>query len=100
MASRREGGNCRIILASASIDIVVEAFAEAVHADGFVATELEYANEYCAGRIVSDSTGRKLSKLQACFTDSSFVFDVITDNVEDTDLMQAAENVWFIDDAK
>lgn len=94
-AAQDEG--VRVVLASASLDFIVEGFAKALFAESAVSTRLMYrADDRCVGRIAVDSTGRKLVLLNEYVKSSEFGFDVITDNAEDTDLMQAAENVWFI----
>lgn len=96
IAKRRASG-AKVYLASASLDIVVEAFANHLQADGFIATELEFRGGVCSGRIVVDSTGRKLQQLVSKLGMTPAGFDVITDNPEDTDLMTAATATWFIE---
>lgn len=86
-----------VVVASASLDFIVHEFARALGAETFVATRLVYGpTGICLGRIQSDSTGRKLDELRALLGRQEFEFDVITDNPEDVDLMEKADNVWFI----
>lgn len=90
----------RVVLASASLDFIVEAFANVLLTEPAVSTRLMYrADERCVGRIVVDSTGRKLALLNHYLETCDFEFDVITDNVEDVDLMKGAASTWFIDNA-
>lgn len=93
---KAQGG--RVLLASASLDFIVEAFALELASDGFVATELCYdANGVCRGKISRDATGCKLSRLREVIGEESFQFDAITDNPEDLDLKNAANEFWFIE---
>lgn len=86
-----------VVVASASLDFIVYEFARALGVDTFVATRLDYDSAgICSGRIRSDSTGSKLDKLRELLGREELEFDVITDNPEDTDLMDKAEKVWFI----
>lgn len=87
-----------IYVASASLDFIVEAFAKVLGADGYVATELVYRRGRCAGFVERDSTGVKLALLVADLGVEPKGFDVITDNPEDTDLMNSAVETWFIED--
>ena len=89
----------RVLLASASLDFIVEAFAAQLESDGFVATELCYdANGVCQGKINRDSTGCKLSRLHEANLGKPFQFDAISDNPEDVDLKNAANEFWFVED--
>lgn len=86
-------------VASASLDFIVEAFSALVGGSDFVATQLAYrADGICMGRIARDSTGCKLARIRELLRVDAIHFDVITDNPEDTDLMDAAENFWFVKD--
>ena len=88
----------RVVLASASLDFIVEGFAKALLVEPAVSTRLLYrTDDRCVGRIAVDSTGRKLVLLSEYIESSEFEFEVITDNVEDVDLMEAATSIWFID---
>lgn len=86
------------ILASASIDVVVAAFASLLGVSTWVATELDYDDAgRCTGRIKNEATGCKLRRLEAKTGRSFSGFQLITDNPEDTDLMSIAGHVDFID---
>ncbi len=88
----------RVVLASASLDFIVEAFAKELCVEPAVSTRLMYrADDRCVGRIVADSTGSKLALLGFYLKTREFDFDVITDNIEDVDLMAEATSTWFID---
>jgi len=95
----KEAGR-QVVLASASLDVVVSAFAAELQIPVCVSTELEYDTlGVCTGRILRDSTGCKLARLTEALGRSPGRFDLITDNPEDTDLMQAAVRVQFIEAA-
>jgi phosphoserine phosphatase len=84
-------------LASASIDVIVAAFARSLGVAGFIACELDYPDGICSGRILADSESRKLEKLNTKLGQSLHGFDLITDNPEDQDLMRVARHVDFIE---
>lgn len=87
-----------VVLASGSLDFIVESFALELGVDSWVATELEYeANGICTGKIKTDAVGRKLALLQRRGIDVSSIQRVITDNREDTDLLSVARDYWFIE---
>lgn len=92
----RRNAGAKVYLASASIDVVVEAFSQLLNVDAYIATELDYKNGKCIGTIARDSTAVKFVRLQQDVTMGP-EFDVITDNPEDVDLMAAATNTWFIE---
>ncbi|WP_372778352.1 haloacid dehalogenase-like hydrolase [Litorivivens sp.] len=96
VVSHKQAGG-ELYLASASLDVVVSAFAELLNAEGYVATRLRYTGDYCQGVIERDSTGNKLAELRALPHFDGKDFEAITDNPEDEDLMQAAEKFWFIE---
>lgn len=86
-----------VVLASASLDFIVSGFARVLGVDAAVSTHLKYSrNQRCLGVVERDSTGRKLELLREYIGTSDFVFDVITDNPEDSDLMDVASDIWFI----
>ena len=85
------------IVASASIDVVVAAFASLLGVSTWVATELDYGDAgRCTGRIENDATGCKLRRLEVKTGCALSGFLLITDNPEDTDLMSLAQHVDFI----
>lgn len=87
-ASRSAG--VPVVLASASLDVIVEAFARRLGATDWIATELGWGRDgRCSGRIVRDATGRKLSLLVERRGPLP-PMRVLTDNPEDTDLVDAA----------
>lgn len=90
----------KVILATASLDPIAAAFANALHLDGVVSTQLAYGeNGRCLGHIARDTTGTKLKYVRDLVGDiDRRQFEVYTDNPEDTDLMQAAHKVYFIGD--
>lgn len=87
----------RTVLASASLDIVVAAFAELLDVRFWVGSELGYdTNGRCTGLITRDATGCKLQLLETRLGRPLRGFSLITDNPEDTDLMATAGLVDFI----
>lgn len=96
IAAARENG-VPVLLASASLDFIVSAFARELDVEVAVSTRLRYREDgSCAGAIERDATAHKLEFLRAYLGGSEFEFDVITDNPEDSDLMGLASDVWFI----
>ena len=96
IAEARQQGRM-VVLASASLDFIVEAFAVHLGAQVAASSRLAFTQTgRCRGIIECDSTGNKLAILQQHIGSRDFEFDVITDNPEDSDLMGAASNVWFI----
>lgn len=95
IASARANG-MRVLLASASIDVVVESFAELLGADGFVATKLEYRAGVATGRIAHDTTGRKLADLRAGGLIGDAEIEVITDDADDSDLLSSATRATLL----
>lgn len=95
----RDAGT-KVILATASLDPIAAAFANALQLDGVVSTQLAYgADGRCLGRIARDTTGRKMKYVRDLVGDvDRRQFQVYTDNPEDTDLMQAAHKVYFLGD--
>lgn len=88
-----------VLLASASLDFIVETFAEELGCSGAIATELFYdAEGNCLGRIRRDATGCKLFRLRERYLNEQFQFDAITDNPEDLDLKEGATDFWFVED--
>lgn len=86
-----------VVLASASLDFIVSGFAQVLGIDAAVSTRLVYSEgQCCRGIIERDSTGRKLDLLREYIGADDFEFEVITDNAEDSDLMDVASDVWFI----
>lgn len=94
-AARRAG--TPVVLASASLDVVVEAFAARLGAAGFVASELAWdADGICLGGIARDATGRKLARLRERYGLLPSRLRVVTDNPEDADLLGAASDARFV----
>ena len=84
------GEGAPIILASASIDPVVEAIAGRLGAD-FVCSRLEYDERgVCTGRLATDMTGAKDVALSNAIADAGQVV-VITDNESDASLLRRAD---------
>ena len=56
--------DCRVILLSATIDIVAEIIANKINCTEFYSTQLEYKdNDLCTGKIKRDLLGAKLNKI-------------------------------------
>ncbi len=95
---RAQDEGVSVVLASASLDFIVAAFASALGVDVAVSTKLYYSDKgCCAGSVKLDATGNKLHGLRKFLGRDDVEFDVITDNPEDTDLMSVATHSWFID---
>jgi phosphoserine phosphatase len=85
------------LLASASLDVIVEAFAACLSIPLWVASTLEIgADGNCTGHLHRDLTGRKLAAISILLGEAPGTFHLITDNPEDTDLMDAAISFEFL----
>ncbi len=87
-----EASRSRIVLASASLCVVVDELARRFSADA-IASRLEYSQGRCTGRLISDATGKKEDLLQALLPDEIvpiWLF-VCTDNRSDAPLLRAAD---------
>lgn len=83
--------NPDVVLASASIDVVVAAFASALNIPRWVATQLQYdASGRCTGTIQLDATGRKRVLVERLLGQALCGHAVVTDNLEDEDLRPGA----------
>ena len=86
-----------VVLASASLDVIVSAFAESLGVTQWVATDLEYdADGICLGMIRRDATGRKRQLVEHLLNRTLADHVVITDNPEDVDLMPGARQIEFL----
>ena len=84
----------RVILASSSLDIVIEPVARGLGLE-WTASELEFAEDDCTGRLVSDLTGRKPAAISA-IVPSGAALHVYTDNRSDRALLRMAERCTII----
>lgn len=85
-----------VVLASASLDVVVEAFAAALGIPRWVATELDYDAGVCLGTIRRDATGRKRELVEQLVGAPLSGHLVVTDNPEDEDLRRDAAAFEFL----
>lgn len=89
---KKEGA--KIFLASASLDVVIEAIAKNTTVK-FVSSQLQYANGVCSGTLHDDLTGKKYSALQK-ETLINF-FDVMySDNAEDMSMAEYVGNYFQV----
>ena len=79
------------ILLSSTIEPVAKAVSALIHSS-YLATELEYHNDICTGRILRDRLITKTGTLQ----DIERPFHVITDNLTDIDLIGQAEHSFIV----
>lgn len=88
----------RIYLATATLDPVAYAVAEALNLDGFVSARLRYRQgTTCDGKLATDTTGNKWDYLAERFSltkNDSILF--YTDNEEDIDVMTIAKHTYFL----
>lgn len=87
------------LLCSASISPVVDAIQDLLGCNGAISSSLAVRGNILTGTIEADITGRKLGAL----CDVSENLDhlaVVTDNISDTDLVLAADEVFIIANSK
>ncbi len=87
----------RVVLVSNSLDVVIEAIAEALGVE-WRATRLAYRDGRCAGRLADDLTGRKLDVVQMIRGKHEPVPELVvyTDNLSDKALVEAANSAMVI----
>lgn len=86
-----------VYLASATLDVVAEPLARELRCAGWVASRLASAHGCCLGRFVCDATGRKAELLRQRHPEVDLAAcAVLTDNPEDTDLLQLAAVPIFL----
>jgi phosphoserine phosphatase len=89
--------NGRVILASASLEPIVECLANSIGAD-FVASKLEADNGILTGRYIIDLTGRKEAEIEDKYSGSLVdgKFRMISDNITDKCLMERAAESFVV----
>jgi phosphoserine phosphatase len=99
LADAREEG-ALIYLATSSLEPIAAAIVEAFSLDGYVASTLEFdPGGRCTGKLASDITGIKWSKLRERFPAiQDAEITVYTDNPEDTDLKDIACHFHFMNE--
>lgn len=87
-----EAARSRIVLASASLCVVVDELARRLGADA-VASRLEFSRGRCTGRLISDATGKKEHLLQSLLSvgEVPLRLFVCTDNRSDAPLLRTAD---------
>lgn len=87
----------RVILVSASLDVVVAAIAAQLGVD-WRATSLEFSGGRCTGRIGYDLTGRKADVAETLQVEGAerTRLVVYTDNLSDCDLVKAADEAVIV----
>ncbi len=85
------------MLVSNSLDIVIEAIAEALEVE-FRASKLGFCGELCNGRIVHDLTGRKAEAVRALVSEreGTPTLHVFTDNHSDGDIVALADRATIV----
>lgn len=78
------------MLASATIEPIAKAVCRSVGCSSYVATELEYREEICTGRMVRDLLGKKSEIVRGN------IGAVVTDDVSDWDLVEHSEVAYFV----
>jgi phosphoserine phosphatase len=85
----------KLILVSATLDCIALEIAKKFNIDSYFASELEYLNGICTGRIKVDLLGNKLKKLRQNGIYSPFKV-VISDNFSDTLLMNKSGYSYIV----
>lgn len=85
-----------VVLASATVEPVAEAFQHVLGASASIGSSLAYDDHgRCLGSLKRDTTGRKWHLLQPLLPTSQFQLSVYTDNHDDLDMMLHADRVIF-----
>lgn len=84
----------RLILVSATLDIIAKEISRREKISDYVASELLFHNDICTGKLRQDLLGKKIEKTLELTNGSSF--DVITDNYSDGDIISAANHVYLV----
>ena len=91
----------RLILASASLDFIVERVAKELEIDTFRATKLCYdSNQICLGKIKKDLLGKKLAAVKELMSFEKGINILITDNWSDKNLLDYMDNSIIISNTK
>jgi phosphoserine phosphatase len=89
--------NERIILVSASLDLVIKAIADYLQVKEYYASLLELkSKDLLSGNLIRDIKGDKLSYIQQKINLKEFDVIVVTDNYDDISLIQVAEKVFVV----
>lgn len=90
----RQNLPCRIIILSATIDIVAEVIAKKLKCTEFYSTQLKYSNGICSGVIQNDLLGKKKNKLKVLNIEQIDAF--YTDDISDTPVLEVAHKKVII----
>lgn len=84
----------RLVLVSATLDIIAKTIAEYENVPEWVASNLSFDNDRCEGKIKNDLLKGKL-EYTLRLTDNTH-FDVITDNYSDGDIIKASSHSYLV----
>lgn len=97
--SKGASNGAKIVLVTASLDPIAEAFRNALGYHAAISSTLLYAAGYCTGLLRDDLLGRKWNAVQRRIgTDVAGQFALFTDNNSDVDLISKAGHTIFIGD--
>lgn len=88
-----------VVLASGSLQQLIDAVAWQVGADAALAVELEVDRGRFTGRVVRDVRGQKWRVLQEAYPELDR-FDVVTDNQDDLEIVRAATRATVVTRAR
>ena len=91
---RKKGA--RLIIVSATLDIIAKTVAEQENINDWMASTLAYKNDICDGKLNEDLLGGKLCKLNQTLGMVEEKYDVITDNYSDVDIISQAKYAYLI----
>lgn len=83
----------KIMLASASLDFIVQAIANELSVEVLCASKMEWKNNICQGRIKEDMLGRKNLFIPMSILNNSIV---VTDNLTDCNLIKHANHSYVV----
>ncbi len=87
--------NCRVILLSATIDVVAEVIARRLGCKEYYSTQLEYIDGICTGKILKDLLGKKNIILKELGIDNSIEY-FYTDDFSDIPVLEKAKGKHIV----
>lgn len=87
----------RLVIVSATIDVIAKAVAKHYNIQNWIATQLDYGEDgICRGRIKCDLLANKRNALEQIEVRPPYG-GIITDNYSDTELIMSAEEPFLVD---
>lgn len=85
----------KLLLASASIDPIIEVINIKIKADGYISSKLGFRDNFCTGKIIFEMKGNKLTEIEKKYPNINNL-TVFSDNHSDFELMKKAKERYAI----